>query len=164
MANRPWNKEVEEKFLTALESCGLIHRSCEIAGIIYSTLRNHCDKDPDFSERVDLAHQKYNESLELEVHRRGFAGYDEPVFGKDKQIGTKKKYSDALALAHIRKRIPAYRDKPFDLNVQKGGVLVVGGRTEDADEWAKNANEEKKTDAESEGPGPEERPEEPDIR
>lgn len=135
-----WGPEVEERFLAALCACGLMMRSCELADVAYCTIRRRMARDKSFADRVEEAQQKYNDSLETEVHRRGFHGYDEPVFGKDGQIGTKRRFSDALAIALLKRRIPAYRDKPIDVSVNKGGVLVVNGKMDDPDEWAEKHN------------------------
>lgn len=136
-----WTPEVQDRFLAALSACGLIGRSAEIADISWSAVKKHVASDEEFAALVEEAQQRYNESLEMEVHRRGFKGYDEPVFGKEGQIGTRRKYSDALALAHVKRRIPAYREKPIDLNVAKGGVLVVGQALTSVDEWQKDHEE-----------------------
>ena len=126
-----WDKEREDKFLAALEASGLMQDAIRVCGMSNSAVHKRIGSDVEFAAEVELAHGRYNESLEKEVHRRGFVGWDEPVFGKDGELGTKKRHSDTLALAHLKRRIPAYRDRPIDLNVAKGGVLVVNAPIED---------------------------------
>jgi len=130
-----WTPEVAAKFLGSLATLGLPMRACAVAGISYTTYKRHMASDDDFATAVEDANRVFNETLEEEVHRRGFKGWKEPVFGKDGKLGSKMKYSDALALAHIKKRDPSYRDRPIDLNINKGGVLVIGATPANEDEW-----------------------------
>lgn len=135
-----WTPEVQATFLGALAASGLVGKAAKIADVSRETVRMHIQADPAFGRLLDEAQEDYNESLEEEIHRRGFKGYDEEVVLANGKKETRERFSDALATLHAKKRIPAYRDKPIDLNVSGGGVLVVGAPIEDWEEWRKQSN------------------------
>ena len=127
-----------DHFLDLLASTGRKLESARLAGIKMRTLYNRINRFPEFKERVAEAHERYNEKIEREIERRAIEGEDEPLSYQGQLTGDSiKKKSNSLLLALAKRRIPEYRDKHTEVNVQEGGVLLVKESTQDPDEWVK---------------------------
>lgn len=130
-----FNARVRAKYLEHLALTGRKVESAKVAGVDPSTISNHRKTDPDLLADEEAAMEAYRELIEAEIDRRGRMGWEQPVFGKDGQIGSKTMYSDRMLELHAKRHIPAYRDhNTIDHNV-KGGVLVVPGLAQTSQEW-----------------------------
>lgn len=125
-------------FLGEVERTGAIFKSCRSAEISHQAMDDRRKRDGDFDQAVIAARAMHAEHLEKEAYRRGVEGVDEPVFQNGELVGHKRKYSDVLLLARLKKFDPGYRDKTVDVNVGAGGVLVVNPDPEDVDKWREN--------------------------
>ena len=52
----------------------------------------------------------YRAKLAKELDRRGFRGFEEPIYWQGEVVGYVRKYDSKLALAHIRRHDPRYRE------------------------------------------------------
>jgi hypothetical protein len=126
-----------DAFLKALSACGIIGDAAKKSGITRKTVREHRDEDEDFERRVQDALEDYGDAVEREFQRRAVEGTVKPFFYQGKRVdrGKIREYSDALLLAALKRRKPEYRDRAtIDHNVA-GGVLVVGGKKKDLEDW-----------------------------
>lgn len=98
------------KIVEFLQKKWSVFQAAESVGISYSTLNNHRNKDPEFAEAIEDAHQLYVDELHAELRRRGVEGWDEPVFYLGQRVDTIRKWSDALFLAELRKHDHDYRE------------------------------------------------------
>ena len=89
-------------------------------------------------EAYEEAEEYYTDLIENEASRRGFDGYEEPVFYKGEECGSITKYSDTLALALLKKRRPSFRDSSSATEEQakQGGVVLIKETVTDSKEWA----------------------------
>ena len=113
---RPMTDNRKALFLAKLAEHGIVGEACKRAslhsnnGCIASFYRER-DNDEEFAAAWDEALDIASSSVEAELHRRGVRGYDEPVWWQGKEVGSVRKFSDALLLARIRKLDPDYRTK-----------------------------------------------------
>lgn len=133
-------------FLQHLRKTGLLWVSADLAGVSGYTVKLHMKDDEDFRTQVEEAMNLYRDSIESEIHRRGIEGVDEPVFHQGIKVALVRKFSDRMLELHAKRHIAAYRDKvTADVNMG-GGVLVVTGKPESAEEWAKKYGNERHED------------------
>jgi hypothetical protein len=87
----------KERFLQELGTHGIKKKACKAVGITYMTLRRHMEKDPKFTERVQVALEEAGDEYEAEAHRRAVEGVKQQMFNKHGEpTGTVTKYSDRL--------------------------------------------------------------------
>lgn len=91
-----FSEERKQLFLTALRNGETVLHACAMVGISNRTAYNHRDRDPGFARDWGLAVRMHRAPLELAAYRRGVEGIEEPVYCRGKQIGTRRRYSDAL--------------------------------------------------------------------
>ena len=73
------------------------------------TFRDERRRDPNFDDAWDEAVEQANAALEMEIHRRGFEGFEETRTDSKGRITVLHRYSDACLLAMARARLAAYR-------------------------------------------------------
>ncbi len=131
-------KQQQEDYLEALAECGLVHVSCEKAGVDYMSLSMARLHDKVFAAAFDVARRRHGEQWESATRSRGIEGWDEPVYGqKDgetQQVGVKRRYSDRCLEMGLKRFCPEYREKMQVDATISGGVLVVGSKMSE-DEW-----------------------------
>jgi len=66
--------------------------------------------DPVFAQMVEDAKRDHLELCEAELHRRAVEGWDEPVWWQGAQVGTRRRYSDALLTLKLKRLDPRYRE------------------------------------------------------
>lgn len=67
----------------------------------------------------------FQENLERKVDKRAFDGYLEPVFYEGEVCGHKRKYSDTMALARLKRIDPAYRDSNQTALIGDGATVNI---------------------------------------
>lgn len=135
--SKEFDKEKADAFLGALAATGRIMHACDAAGLAYDTMRNWRARDRAFADRVENAQRRHNELIEQEIDRRGREGVQRQVgWYKGEPGGEETVYSDVLLLARAKSRIPEYREKLVDVEVQTGGVLVVNNASASPKDWA----------------------------
>lgn len=123
------------RYLEELAATGLICKSALAVGVTYQSIQVHRRTDPEFAALMEQALEMYRDKISVEVERRGVDGYDEPVWYQGNQVGTVRRFSDRLLEMHAKRFVPEYREHyTADVNLT-GGVLVVGARPKDVDEW-----------------------------
>jgi hypothetical protein len=91
-----FSAERKRLFLTALSSGASVLEACALVGVSNRTAYNHRKRDPVFARDWGLAVRMCRAPLELAAFARGVEGIDEPVYRYGKQVGTRRRYSDAL--------------------------------------------------------------------
>ena len=91
-----FSAERKQLFLTALRSGYGVLEACALVGVSNRTAYNHRDRDPVFAGDWGLAVRMFRAPLELAAFQRGVEGIEEPVFHHGRQVGTRRRYSDAL--------------------------------------------------------------------
>ena len=120
--------EYRQKFLDLLRQHGNVTLAAEALGFERTTVYVHRAKNKTFAAEWDGAIAEAADRLEAEAWRRAVEGVDEPVFGrvakdKDGQIGTIRRYSDALMARLLSAHKPEkYRERK---EVQLGGSLDI---------------------------------------
>jgi hypothetical protein len=109
---------LKEVFLAAFSVSGNVSAACRSAGISRNTAANWRKADPDFAAAYADAEIEAVEHLEAEARRRAVDGVDEPVFGKDGEIGTRRRYSDTLLMFLLNGAAPEkYRRGDTTVNI-----------------------------------------------
>ena len=105
------NPERVTLYLNVLEETGEHVIARREVGVSHATVNAARKKDKDFFEAEAEALRVYRAKLAMEINRRGFKGWDEPVYYLGKEVGYVRKYSDRLAELHIKRHCPEYRDR-----------------------------------------------------
>lgn len=104
-------------FLEELARSGNVSAAANFAGLARNDFYDVRKEDPEFAAAWETAIEQAADALELEAHRRGHDGVDEPVFGRvekdrDGEIGTIRKYSDTLLIFLLKGVKPdKYRER-----------------------------------------------------
>lgn len=105
--------DADDRFFTALENGHPVNAACAMAGYARRCVYRWRSADPMFAARWKDANAVACDLLADEADRRGRDGFDEPVFYKGEQCGTKRRYSDGLLLARLKALRPEqYRETP----------------------------------------------------
>lgn len=125
------------KFLASLAATGNVSRSAEAAGVSRAFVYEYRVRQASFAAEWDAALDQAAPVLEEEMWRRAVEGVEEPVFGRvgkdrDGQIGSVRKYSDALLTTLVKAAKPEkYRDRQqIDVNA---GIYKVYTATDEFD-------------------------------
>lgn len=130
---------VQKKFLKVLAETGAFKYACTTAGVLHQQVRKFVKENLQFAEAVQDAQAEFNESLEMEAHRRAVDGWNEPVYSQKlgTKIGQVRRYSDRLLEIMLKKNIAGYREKRSDDQNVVAGVMVVGVVQNDPQNWVK---------------------------
>ncbi len=121
-------------FLEALRNLPMISSACAAAGINRTTAWRRRQADEDFAAAWDDAMEEGVDRVEQEAFRRAVEGWEQGVWHQGEQVGTERRYSDALlALILKGRRKSVYADRT-ELTGPGGGpvsaqaqVLIVTG-------------------------------------
>jgi len=139
------------RFLAHMAKTGRLHQSADAANISVQQIRTWRKDLPDFEERYVSAELAYCETIESEIERRGKDGWDEPVFQGGVEVGKKRRYSDALLLAHAKSRMSKYRDKIEAEVKHSGQVLAVPLMAQSEEDFDKIVREQSGEDTTGKG-------------
>lgn len=92
----------------ALNRC--VRKSARIAGISDMAVFDLRKRSPEFAEKMQQAEDAYVERIVHAAHKRAVEGVDEPIFGQGGQVGTRKKFSDALLIRLLQRYDPSFRE------------------------------------------------------
>lgn len=124
----------KERFLRVLKETTNPTLAAESIGMSLKWLNKVRKKDSVFSALWEDAIEEGLDLCEAEIKRRGFDGYDEPVYFQGLLVDTQKKYSDKLAIEYMRANRPKkYRDH-VTVDTNTGGVLLVSD-VKGIEEW-----------------------------
>jgi len=122
----PFDEGMQRVYLENVAATGLKVKSGDMLGIHPDVVRRLLDSNEEFLAKFEDAKQRFNETLEEEMLRRGRDGYDAYINIKGGKMMLVKKYSDKLLLAAARRHIPEYRTEQAGATQQiNAGVLVV---------------------------------------
>lgn len=103
---RPRNGSWRSAFIAALETTGIVTVACQSASIARATYYRERKTNKQFARDCREAIAKATDAIELEARRRAVEGWNEPVFYKGNQVGTIRRYSDALLIALLTAHKP----------------------------------------------------------
>lgn len=130
------NATIRKKFLKLYGETGVFFKSATAAGTSGNVVKAAMERDENFAEEVELARQKFADTIERAVFDRAVDGVDEPVYYQGKEVGKVRKYSDSLAALVLKRHRPEYRERQtVDLNASGGVLLIPSSKEVDPDEW-----------------------------
>lgn len=107
-------------FLAELARHGIQYRAARAASprasSRYGAIQTFVDernRDPEFAAQWEEAMETAKAGIEHEIYRRAQEGVEEPIYAgryKEKIVGTRKNYSDALLMFRAKALLPAYRE------------------------------------------------------
>ncbi len=101
----------DECFFQGLANGYAVGRAAAAAGYAAASVYRWRLADPAFARTWGLAQEMAVDLLAEEADRRGRLGVEEPVFYAGRQVGTRRRYSDALLLARLKALSPGkYRE------------------------------------------------------
>ena len=102
----------KSQFIENLMETGEPALAAKACGFTLATCQKHARDDEEFARAGFEALQAYRATISAEIHRRAIDGVEEPIFQGGMEVGSKRKYSDALLLAHAKRHMPnEYGDK-----------------------------------------------------
>ncbi len=104
-------KQKQRLFLASFAQTANVLRAAEEAGVYRTTVYKWQEHDADFDFAFNQAKEDARDVLRAEILRRGYTGWDEPVFQGGRLVGTVHKYSDTLLIFHAKALCPEYREK-----------------------------------------------------
>jgi hypothetical protein len=141
--------DLKLRFLDLYRKTGLLGKSATGCAVSLGTINKARKDSPDFAAAVEQALADFRESLEEEAYRRAVTGWEEPIFSRGEHVGERVVHSDRILELMLKRHIPEYRDRAtLSMNVA-GGVLVVPGTKETADEWERRNRSKAAPDAAS---------------
>lgn len=128
------------KFIDHYKRHGTLARARDVAGITKDEFRRKLTENPDFLDEITEAEDVYHDLIRESFTTRGLHGYEEPViyqgqlqYKKD-EFGdyildenleriplTVRKYSDTMAIALAKSKLPEFKDKE---NSQSVAVVI----------------------------------------
>lgn len=105
-AQRARSAQGDEKFFSHLAQTGRPIESAQFAGYSRAMVYKRKKDEPDFAEQWDVAKETYIESFEKYIDKRALKGYKDPVFHSGVKVGSRRKFSDSLALARLKVLAP----------------------------------------------------------
>ena len=112
-------------FLEALAATGNATLAARAVGIDRTTAYKNRSRSKVFAAAWDAAIEEATDILIAETRRRGFAGWDEPVWYQGEVVGTVRKYDSSL----LKTLLEAYRPSMFRSNykVEHSGQIDGSG-------------------------------------
>jgi hypothetical protein len=130
--------------LDVMARTGRMSDAAKAAGVSLTTVKNHISKDNEFAQAWEVARQEYADHITSLIEERAFIGMEEPIIGgkfRDQVVGTKRVYSDSLAVMHAKRYVEEYREKQqLDVSIA-GGVLAVATSMPNSESGNKQWNE-----------------------
>lgn len=95
------------------------------AGISAATgyLWRHKEQDPVFQDALLRAHKMGIEALEAEFIRRGFKGYEKPVYQGGRLVGTVQEYDTTAGIFMLKALAPERHRERFEHSGPSGGPM-----------------------------------------
>ncbi len=126
---RPSAQAKQRALIKHLRTHGSISAACEAVGCHRRTHYRWMESYESYRLDVEDALADFVDTLEQEIDRRAFHGVEEPVFFKDQQVGTIRKFSDQLAMFRLRALAPdRYCDRRQSIvqaDVRHTGQIVL---------------------------------------
>lgn len=104
-------------------------QACVAAGVPYATINTWMQQYRWFRRRYLEMRQWFADVAEAEAHRRGVSGWDEPVFYKDRIVGTIRKFDNDLLVKLLRRYKPKEWSEKHQQLDGDGNVTVPGAAT-----------------------------------
>lgn len=121
---RRTNPKWRPAFLEALKRAPNVVTACEVAGVPRCTAYNARRDDPDFAKAWAEAWEVGMYAIDAEMYRRAVDGWLEPVYQQGAQVGTVRKYSDAMLALFSKAHAEKYRATTQVQLTGKGGGAV----------------------------------------
>jgi hypothetical protein len=126
-------RRAQARYLRSYAKTGNITTACRRAKISRPTLYRWRDTDQKFAKLEAEAVEQANDMLVREARRRAERGWLEPVYQRGVQVGTIRKYSDALMITLLKGHRPeVYKDRvDVDSRVRHGALIDSQTSTDD---------------------------------
>ena len=111
MISTTFTKERKEEYCRELEKHGEPAKARRRVSISHTCVNRHRSEDKEFRLMEQDAMDAYRCEIAEAIHKRGIEGWNEPVYQGGTKVGDKRKFSDALLLAHAKRHIPEYTDR-----------------------------------------------------
>ncbi len=128
-----FSAQKQGKFLKALAKTGSVSAAAKAAGVPVEVAERQRDEVESFARKWAAAEQQAIDALEVEARRRAVEGVEEPVFYQGRQVGTVRKYSDALLSLLLKAKRPGKFTDRKDRRIRDGQRIVVKLRSFDED-------------------------------
>ena len=109
--------EKQQKFLEAYAACAVVAAAARRTKTSEHTHYHWRRNDPRYRFCVKFIQSTFGEILEATAFERAIDGWEEPVFFKDEQIGTKTKFDNRLLETLLKKHKKKYADPKSQTNV-----------------------------------------------
>lgn len=125
----------KKEMLEAFSLLGTVSKACQRVGMDRRSHYVWMKDDPEYAADFVSANDRFIESLEHEVFRRGVVGIDKPIIHQGKLMTrtddngkevplTVKEFSDSLLMFRLKKERPEYRER-FEHSGPDGGPIPV---------------------------------------
>lgn len=101
-----WTSDTAALFLAGLARRASVEDGCVAANVERSTAEKRRQHDEEFAAAWSEAEASAVDRAMVELHRRGFDGWDEPVYRGKEMVGTIRKHDTPAAMAWTRKHVP----------------------------------------------------------
>lgn len=120
----------KQKFLKSFSLYGNVTKAAKSAKVARYTPYQWAENDEEFAAAWEQAKAAAADHLEQEAYRRAVTGVLEPIYYQGEQVGTVRKYSDALLTLLLKANRP---DKFKERTEHSGdlGVKYIAGISED---------------------------------
>lgn len=118
-------KTNQRAFLAAFALTGRIDQAAKAAGLDRGAHYDWRDKDPEYPALFAAASERAADAVEDECKRRAFEGVLQAEWYQGKACGTKRVYSDALAMQILRALKPDKYRQGLELTGAYGGAIAV---------------------------------------
>ena len=116
--------ETQTLFLAAYERTANIITAADEVGIDRTLPYYWQEHDEQFSIAYGLADKAANALIEAEIRSRAIDGWLEPLVSAGQHVADVRKKSDTLLIFLAKRRMPEYRDKQQDININNVNVQV----------------------------------------
>jgi hypothetical protein len=115
----------DKMFFDTIAAGATVRDACAASGYASTSVYRWKENDDDFARAWADALRLALDLLEGAADIRGRDGYLEPVFFQGKNVGAKRKYSDALLLARLKALNPAAYRERFDVRGHGARTVTV---------------------------------------
>ncbi len=117
-------------YLVAYSITASFDQAAKAAGVDrktgYNWRHDQQDSNKPFLAAMETGRALACEAMEAEIKRRGFSGVEEPVYQGGKLVGTKRKFSDVLAIFYLKGAMPdKYREQHEHVGAGGGPIQLA---------------------------------------
>ena len=107
----------KQQFIDKLQELKGVGLACKAIGYSRRQVYRERNNEPEFRDAWDEAWEHVVDELEASVMSRAINGYEEPVFHKGEEVGTRIKHDPILGIFMLKKNRPDKYDDRMQLNI-----------------------------------------------